>query len=85
MVNHDPKVPVTAEALSRVRSLDRSKLDESDMTATQCEGCGYWTTVYYRAYAWTADGDREDADYCALCEPRALHPDYGNWPSGWTL
>jgi len=65
------------------RSMDRADLDESDMTAVQCDGCGAWATVYFRAEAWTADRDQETAHYCAKCDARALSPDYGHQPQGW--
>ena len=65
------------------RALDRSDLDESDMTAVQCEDCGYWCTVYYFAQAWTQDGDCESACYCARCEPERATGEYGHQPQGW--
>ena len=49
------------------RSLDRFELDESNYTAVQCDGCGYWTTVY-----WTVDaGEGGVMEFCASCDKRA--------------
>ncbi len=65
------------------RSFEREDLDEADMTAVQCDGCGAWATVYYRADAWTADRDQETACYCARCEPERATGEYGHQPQGW--
>ena len=49
------------------RALDREDLNESEETAVQCDGCGYWTL-----HSWTDDqGEGGTFDLCPKCDRRA--------------